>query len=83
MGLSLDQGRGSTWTRNWTQPGPVTSLNLDEEQGSAWTRYEAKLGSGTKLNLEKERGSTALNLGHWQKWGSTCTKHSAQDSSLN
>ena len=68
MGLSLDQARGSVWTRHGAQPGLLTALsldqgwgstqtrdglNLDKGQGSVWIRDMAQPGSGTGLDLDQ------------------------------
>ena len=53
MGLNLDQGWVSTWTRDGAQPGP-----LDQGRGSTWTRDGAQPGP-----LDQGRGSTRTSDG--------------------
>ena len=42
---NLDQGGGSAWTRDGSQPGPGTGLSLDQARASAWASV-AHVGHG-------------------------------------
>ena len=61
-GLNLDQGRGSTRTRDGAQPGPGMRLSLDNGWGPTWNLWQLYVTEGHAQGWLEFWKTTLLNI---------------------